>query len=140
MLKCFALFLKKKKVPSFTRIWKLQKKIVGAAVETIMMWEWAGLAPLFLLAWDCGMWWKFTPVTRRVMRWHLTSKVESHHQNIPELVECHWKCHSLIVVLQSLRCLTACWACSEAVAWSALSQHGFVPAGITCDLPTVLSG
>lgn len=39
LLKCFALFLKKKKVPRFTWIWKLQKKIVGAAVETIMMWE-----------------------------------------------------------------------------------------------------
>lgn len=32
------------------------------------------------------------------------------------------------------------WACSDLLLWSALSQHGFVPAGITCDLPTVLSG
>lgn len=32
------------------------------------------------------------------------------------------------------------WACSDLLVWSALSQNGFVPAGITCDLPTVLSG
>lgn len=88
MLKCFAQFLKKKKVPRFTWIWKLQKKIVGAAVETIMMWEWAGLAPL-LLAWTCGMWWEFTLVTRRVMRWHLRKKEISHQQNTPELVVLH---------------------------------------------------
>lgn len=32
------------------------------------------------------------------------------------------------------------WACSDLLLWSALCQHDFVPAGIACDLPTVLSG
>lgn len=32
------------------------------------------------------------------------------------------------------------WACSDLLLRPALSQHGFVPAGTTWDLPTVLCG
>lgn len=50
------------------------------------MWGWAVFALIFLLAWACGMWWEFILVTKGLMRLHLTSKVEFHHQNTPELI------------------------------------------------------
>lgn len=42
--------------------------------EPIVMWGWAGLVLLFLLAWACGMQWESVLVMRAVMRWHLKAR------------------------------------------------------------------
>lgn len=62
-----------------------RENTVGATADPVVVWGWAGLAPV-LLAWACGMWWQFILVTRGVMRWHLTNLA---HQTTSELTQLH---------------------------------------------------